>query len=244
MDITANLIHFWDLNSFIIVFGGTIVSLLLNCSPKVFITMFRHIKVLVRKKYPIESVIQTIYALSEKARKNGILTLEQEIKSMKEPFFRRGLMFLVDAMGAKQVKYVLEQDVQYMEQRHETSAEIYDKGASYATAFGVIGTLLQLVLVLITLGEEQGTAQGLGAKMALALLPILYGSILAGVVFYPIGRKLRVKNEEEVLYKQIVIEGIIAIQEGENPKHIKEQLLSAVEEGKREKAFSSSTKKG
>lgn len=238
-----NLVHFWSLNGFLIVFGGTIFALMASCSPKFFLIMLRHWKVLLRARYHVEPLIDALYSLSEKARKNGVLTLEKEVQSIGEPFFRKGMFLIIDAVGVEKVKHILEKDIECMEQRHEDSAEIYDKGASYATAFGMIGTLVKLVPLLLKLGEYQGNVEILGTEMALAFLPILYGSIFAYLIFNPIGRKLRVKNEEEVLYKQVVVEGVMAIQEGENPKYIKERLLSYIEEGKRDKTFSSGKKK-
>ena len=113
-----------------------------------------------------------------------------------------------------------------MDQRHEESLGIYEKAANYAPAFGMIGTLVGLVNMLNGMDIDAGASSDIGPAMATALITTFYGCVLAHLFLSPIAKKLRVRNEEELLYKQIMIEGLLAIQSGDNPKFLKEKLLT------------------
>ena len=145
---------------------------------------------------------------------------------MEEPFFKKSLLLIVDAMDEEKIRTMLEDEVACMEARHETGAGIYDKAASFAPAFGMIGTLVGLINMLKEMNLSEGASTELGEQMSVALVTTFYGCMLANLILMPIAKKLRLRNEEEVLYRQIIIEGVLGIQAGDNPKLRREKLIS------------------
>jgi chemotaxis protein MotA len=145
------------------------------------------------------------------------------------------VLLVVDAMEPDKVREMMENEVASMMARHEEEASIYDKLGSYAPAFGMIGTLVGLINMLASMDMSSGSAGSLGSSMATAMITTFYGCILANLICAPIAKKLRIRTEEEVLYKQIIIEGVIGIQSGENPKNIKEKLVSLLHQKRQQK---------
>jgi len=139
-------------------------------------------------------------------------------------------MLVVDSIDAEKVNQILETELDYLEGRHISDMEFYTKGAAYAPAFGMIGTLIGLVNML----KQMSDPNSIGPAMAVALLTTLYGSMLANIFFLPIANKLKIRHEEEMVCKLIVAEGVKAIQSGENPRFIEEKLLLIVESKKRD----------
>lgn len=127
--------------------------------------------------------------------------------------------------------------------RHDEAAGIYEKASAFAPAFGMIGTLVGLINMLKQLGlDSEGGSGDLGQQMAVALITTFYGCVLSNLVFHPIAKKLRIRQEEEELYCSTIIEGIIAIQGGENPKFIRERLLSCMKQSQQKKLLMKAVK--
>ena len=203
--------NFWDPASVAIVLGGTLAFSVLKATAK-------HIKILFQgKRYNVQALIDTLVEMAQTARKNGLLALEEKANEQDDAFFRQGIMMIVDATEPEEVGSIMENELDIMDQRHEESLGIYEKAANYAPAFGMIGTLVGLVNMLNGMDLDAG---------ATALITTFYGCVLAHLFLSPIAKKLRVRNEEELLYKQIMIEGLLAIQSGDNPKFLKEKLLT------------------
>jgi len=154
------------------------------------------------------------------------LVLEEQAATIKDPFLKQSVMLIVDAMDAEKIREMLESEVAAMMDRHDQDVSIYDRGSGVAPAFGMIGTLVGLVNMLKSMDMSGNGSNSLGADMSVALITTFYGCILAHLLFNPMGKKLRIRNEEEVLYKQIIIEGVLSIQAGDNPKYLEEKLLS------------------
>lgn len=144
-------------------------------------------------------------------------------------------MLIVDATEPEEVRNMLENELELMAQRHDEGAGIYEKASAFSPAFGMIGTLIGLVNMLKGMDLDSGSAGNIGPDMAVALITTFYGCMLANLLFLPIAKKLRIRNEEEMLYKQIMIEGILSIQSGDNPKFLKEKLLTFISQRDREK---------
>ena len=138
-------------------------------------------------------------------------------------------------MEAEKVREILENEVSSMIERHDGEVAIYDKASSYAPAFGMIGTLVGLVNMLKQMNLSEGSSDSLGTSMATALVTTFYGCILANLIFGPISKKLRIRNDEEVIYKQVIIEGVVGIQAGDNPKVLKEKLVSLLHQTSQQK---------
>lgn len=226
--------NFWDPASVAIVVGGTLSAVVASYPFNLLKETVKHTRILFQgKRYNVGELIDTLVEMAQIARKNGLLALEEKANEQDDAFFQQGIMLIVDATEPEEVRSMMENELELMDQRHEEGLGIYEKAAAYAPAFGMIGTLVGLVNMLMSMDLEEGGSAAVGPAMATALITTFYGCMLANLFFMPIAKKLRVRNEEELLYKQIMLEGILAIQAGDNPKFLKEKLLTCL--GKRER---------
>ena len=228
--------NFWDPASVAIVVGGTLTSIISSFPFSMLKCIPHHIKILFQgNRYDVGSLIDTLVEMAQLARKNGLLALEEKANELDDMFFQQGIMLIVDATEPEEVREMLENELDTMSQRHEEAVAIYEKGSIYAPAFGMIGTLVGLINMLRDMDLDAGGTSSIGPNMATALITTFYGCILANMLFAPVAKKLRIRNEEELLYKQIMIEGILAIQSGDNPKFLKEKLVTYLAQDSRGK---------
>lgn len=231
-----NLGNFWDAPSMLIVIGGTFAALVASYPLRILLDIPKHAAVLFRgKRYNIPAMVEQMVDLAMLARQSGLLALEEKAAEIKDPFFRQGVLMIVDASDADKVRYLLELEMDNMSERHDEAAGLYEKGSDYAPAFGMIGTLIGLINMLMELNMESGTQSNLGSSMSVALITTFYGCMLSNLLFKPIAKKLRVRQAEEELYCSLIVEGVLAIQAGENPKYIREQLLSSIKQSQQKK---------
>lgn len=231
-----NLPSFWSPESFLIVLGGTISAIIASYPISALKQIPKHFKILfMGNKYNPMQYIDVLVELAQVARKNGLLALEEKATQMEDPFFKQSLMLIVDATNPNKVKEILNNDLDFLSERHEEGVDIYERGASLAPAFGMIGTIIGLVIMLKSMNLEEDGASALSENMAIALITTFYGTLLANLIFLPIAKKLRVRNDEEYLCKQIIIEGVLSIQSGENPNFVKEKLISFLAQHERDK---------
>lgn len=236
---SGKLGNFFDPGSILITVGGTISAVLASFPLSNLKNVGKHMTKLVSgKKFKPEPVIDTIVEFAQLARKDGLLVLEEKANELDDPFFKKGILMVVDAMEAEKVREVLENEVDSMVERHDSEVEIYEKAAAYAPAFGMIGTLVGLVNMLKSMDLSAGSSSNLGESMSVALVTTFYGCILANLLFMPIAKKLRIRNNEEVLYRQVIIEGVVGIQAGDNPKMLKEKLVSLLHQRSQAKILS------
>ncbi|MBU8905215.1 flagellar motor protein MotP [Desertibacillus haloalkaliphilus] len=217
----GGLAAFIQVSSIMIVLGGLAAALLINFSmvelklvPKVIREGFQH------EEYDLDELINTFVELSGKARREGLLALEAGLEDVEDPFIKKGVLLAVDGIEPDVIKDIMMAEVVAMEERHNKGRLIIQKAGEYAPAWGMIGTLIGLVLMLQNLNDPST----LGPNMALALLTTLYGTVIANLVFLPMASKLENKTEDEVFMKQVVIEGVIGVQSGQNPKILQEKL--------------------
>lgn len=216
-----NLKSFFDPPSVIIVLGGVIAALMVSFPANMLAKVPKHLKiVLFPKKYNARETIDQLVELATEARINGLLSLESKLEETTDPFLKSSMMLVVDAVDPEKVKKLLETELGYMDDRHAQDRAFYDKASAYAPAFGMIGTLMGLINLLKNLSDPDAIAPA----MAVALVTTFYGSVLANLIFNPISNKLRVRHEEEYLCKMIIVEGVEAIQAGNNPNFIEEKL--------------------
>ena len=213
-----NLKAFLDIPSMAITIGGTLGVMMISFPAGAFKKIGSHLKIIVKpyQYSPTDSVDQ-IVNLATEARMKGLLSLEDKLNEIDEPFLHNSLMLVVDSVDSEKVRKAMETE---LEERHALDRRFYEKAASFAPAFGMIGTLVGLILMLGNMSDVDALAKG----MAVALITTLYGSLLANVVCLPMASKLKARHDEEFLCKQLVMEGVLAIQEGENPKFIEEKL--------------------
>lgn len=216
-----NLGNFWDPSSVAVVVGGVFTALMVSFPLNVFTKIPRHLKIIfMPKKYDPQKYIDEVVDLAEEARSNGLLSLEAKLEETKDEFLKNGMMLVVDAVDAEKVKSILENELEYLDDRHARDRAFYDMAAGYGPAFGMIGTLMGLINMLKQLSDPDAIAPA----MALALVTTFYGSILSNGIFTPISNKLKIRHEEEYLCKMIVMEGIQGIQAGDAPRFLREKL--------------------
>lgn len=238
--------NFIDVPSILIVIGGTFAALIASYPFSILKDIPRHFTVLFRgKKYNIPKLIDQLVDLAMVARQNGLLALEEKAEEIKEPFFKQSLLMIVDANDPDRVRAILEREMEDMMVRHDSAAGLYEKGSDYAPAFGMIGTLVGLINMLKGLDlSGGGGASSLGQDMSVALITTFYGSALSNLLFKPIAKKLRVRQDEEELYCSTIIQGIMGIQAGENPKYLREHLLASLQISKQRKLLAKADKGG
>lgn len=228
--------NFVDVNSILIVLGGTTFAVVASYPFSELKNIGTHMKILFQgNRYDSGKAIESLVELAQTARKEGLLSLEEKAREMEDPFFRKSLLLIVDAMDEEKVRTMLEDEVACMETRHDLGAGIYEKASAYAPAFGMIGTLVGLINMLKEMDLSAGASTELGNQMSIALVTTFYGCVLANLVLMPIAKKLRIRNEEEVLYRQIIIEGVLGIQAGDNPKILRERLTSYLQQKQQSK---------
>ena len=229
----GNLWNFFDAASIFITIGCTFAIVVASFPGKTLGSIPKHFGIILNaKKFDPMYFIDQLVELAQTARKNGLLSLEEKANEQTDPFFKQAIMLIVDANDPDKVRAVLENDIECMSARHEDAAALYDKASSVAPAFGMVGTLVGLINMLKAMDVESGGGD-LGPAMATALVTTLYGCILAHMIFGPIAVQLRQRDEEEVLCKLIIVEGIMSIQSGANPKFLREKLLTFVAQRER-----------
>ena len=239
-----NLLNFFDPASILIVIGCTVFIVVASFPADMLKAMPDHFKIILNnKRFDPMYYIDQLVTLAQIARKDGLLSLEERANSQEDPFFKQAIMLIVDAYDADKVRNILETDIENMSARHEDSAAMYDKASSVAPAFGMVGTLVGLINMLKGMNLGGDSQSSLGSDMGTALITTLYGCILAHMVFGPIATLLRNRDEEEVLCKMIIVEGVMSIQAGENPKFLRERLVSYMAQNQRDGSGGKKAKK-
>lgn len=223
-----NASSFMDISSIFIVLGGLIASLLINYNMEQIKLTGKVLKEAFHKNdQQLLELIHLFVRLSEQARREGLLALENELEEVDDPFIKKGILLAVDGIEPEVINDIMNAEIIAMEERHHQGRTIIEKCGEYAPAWGMIGTLVGLVLMLNTLDDPST----LGPSMAVALLTTLYGTVLANLVFIPMASKLENKTAEEIFAKQIVIEGVIGVQSGQNPRIVEEKLSAFLSDG-------------
>lgn len=183
-------------------------------TPKLFMLAFQ------KNNFEISQVIESLIEMAGKARRDGLLALEEETKAVEDDFLKKGLMLVVDGVDPAQVRSILHTEIEQMKERHALGAKMINGAGGYAPTFGIIGTVMGLINVLKQLDDPST----LGHAIAAAFLATLWGLLSSNVFFLPLGGKLVTKTEEEVVYRELLVEGILGIQAGENPRMLQEKL--------------------
>jgi chemotaxis protein MotA len=223
----GSILTFIDIPSIFIVVGGTAGSLLISSRKHNAKQLLNVFSLIFKEKNT--NTIETIEKLagwSATARKEGLLSLENITEGIDDPFIKKGLSMIIDGVEPDSVKTILELKLKGINERHKSNRALLDTGAALAPAFGMIGTLIGLINMLKTMSDPST----IGPSMAVALITTFYGSLLANVVFMPASKKLKAKTTEEILQKEMMIEGLLSIQAGENPNLLKEKLLAFLNE--------------
>ena len=180
--------------------------------------------------YEMEKTIRIMVEFSERARREGLLALEDNLQELDDEFMRRGIQLVVDGTDPEIIKSILYNEVNQIEARHSSNIKVFDTWGTLFPAFGMLGTLVGLIAMLANL-QDQST---LGAGMALALITTLYGSMGANMFCIPVAAKLNDRTKTEMLFKEVVIEGVLSIQSGDNPRILLEKLIAFLPPAQRE----------
>lgn len=224
----------WDFPSFIITLGGSIAGTLESHKLQDFINGLKSMTLIFKDEVidPAAS-IKNIIDLANVARKEGLLALEEAANNIEDPFLKKGVMLVVDGTDPELVRGILETDLNNLEARHKKNFGFWEKWAELGPAWGMIGTLIGLINMLKDLED----ASAIGPNMAVALVTTLYGSLIANWLCNPVAAKLKVNHEQEMMIKDITVEGLLSIQAGENPRIIEEKLKSFLAPSERESAL-------
>lgn len=214
---------FVDIAAIFIVIGGLIGSLFINFKFEQIKSVKKVMGEAFRKEdRNLYDLIDQFVRLSDKARKDGLLSLELELDEVEDEFIKKGILLAVDGLEPEVINEIMNAEIKAMEERHYKGRLIIEKAGEYAPAWGMIGTLVGLVLMLNNLDDPTS----LGPNMAVALITTLYGTILANLVFLPMASKLENKTEDEMFIREIIVEGIIGVQSGQNPRILEEKLTA------------------
>ncbi|MEZ6086823.1 MAG: motility protein A [Pirellulaceae bacterium] len=212
---------FIDLPSVLVVIGGAIAAALI-CFPlkNMLSSPMVAMKVFLNKPPDIPSLIKQIVELAETARRDGLLALESKIPDVDHPLVKAGLQMAVDGSTPEGVEEVLRTEVAGIAMRHKDGKAVMDQLGRFAPAYGMIGTLMGLIMMLSNMSDPSS----IGAGMAVALITTLYGAIVANVFFSPFAEKLGLISRQEMLSMEIAIRGVLAIQSGESPRAVEQKL--------------------
>lgn len=215
--------NFIDLPSIFITFGGALCCALASYSLQSFLGGLKSFKLILKTPtFNTPETIEKIIELSNVARKEGLLSLEEAATDLEDEFLKKGILLIVDGTDPELVRAIMETELTSMENRHKSKVGFWETLGAMGPAWGMIGTLVGLINML----QKMDDPSAVGPGMATALVTTLYGSLLANWVCAPVASKLKENNGEEVMMKEIMIEGLLSIQAGENPRVIEEKLKS------------------
>ncbi len=210
--------------------GGMLCATLIHFSLPQFLGIFSIVKkTIVTKIPPPTDIIQNMVNFAAINRRDGALALEQEIPKLTDLFFVKGMQMLVDGQDSETIRDLLSLEIEYLKDRHSTGKKILEFMGAAAPAFGMIGTLIGLVQMLKNLSSPDQ----IGAGMAVALLTTFYGAFVANLIFIPLAGKLGIYSKAETTAKEMIVEGVCAISEGDSPTVIREKMQAFVSQSRR-----------
>ena len=217
----ASLKLFYDLPSVFITVGGSFFTIMICYPMDTLKRLPMTIKnAFIEKQLSHTEIVGKFVDLSRKARKEGLLSLEDEIEAIEEVFLKSGIQMVVDGLEPETIREILELEITAMEKRHSNGINLLKSWAGYGPAYGMIGTLIGLVQMLANLSDPGS----LGPGMAKAIITSFYGSVMANFIFGPLANKLEIKTGEEAETREMMLEGILSIQAGVNPRVIEDKL--------------------
>jgi chemotaxis protein MotA len=222
LTVGVGLLMFANLPGVAIVMGGTFASIAASYPASVLKTIPKLLKVAIMPpKYKPNEYIDQIEMFAQTARSKGLLALEEPANKCEDVFLKQAIMLVVDANDPDKVRAMLEDSIEFTTERHGVAWGLCDKGAAYAPAFGMCGTVIGLIIMLYSLADNPDS---LGSLMSVAMVTTLYGSVVANIFFLPWKTALKMSHDDEILCMQLVVEGVMSIAAGSNPRLIREKL--------------------
>jgi len=223
-----------DIPSVLIVFGGTTGVLLVGFKMEQIKSLAKYFMIAIKPpQVDISELIKKMVEYSTKARRDGILALESDANAEENEFLKKGLSMAVDGNEPDTIRDLLEIDMDQTSERHKANAQIFDQMGGFSGAMGMIGTLIGLVAMLLNMSDPSA----IGPSMAVALLTTMYGAMIGNIIGAPIANILLIRDSDEVLVKTLILEGIMAIQSGDNPRNLEGKLLAFLPPKERESQF-------
>lgn len=231
----GGIILFVNVPSAMIVIGGTLGTTMINYPLKDVLGSISVVKnAFFAGAIPaVDDIIKQFVDLGSKARREGILALEADVKTIRDDFLKKGLQMAVDGLEPQSIQDIMDTEIAYQRERHQLGAEVFATMGTFAPAMGMIGTLIGLVQMLQTMDDPST----IGPAMAVALLTTFYGSVMANLVCMPISGKLRSRSKEEALSKDMIVEGVLSLTRGENPRILEQKMLAYVPPKLRKSSF-------
>jgi chemotaxis protein MotA len=217
----------WFVNtpSLMIVFGGTMGATLLAYPLVDVLSVFKVAKnVFMHKSQSVSELIPLITGFAKKARQEGILSFESQLEDIEDAFLVQGIQMAIDGMESRAIEDVMVTEIIYLEERHRLGSDIFTTMGGFAPAIGMLGTIIGLVQMLMQMEDPSQ----IGAPMAVALLTTFYGTMLANLVFIPVAGKLKTRSKQEILIKQMVLQGVLSIQSGDNHRVVEQKLKAFI----------------
>ena len=220
---SAPMSAFIDVPSIMIVIGGSIAAAMMSVPLKTMLRApFVLKKAFLNKQANVGELIDQIVSLAETARRDGLLALEGRVEEINNPFIKLGVQMAVDGTRPEVMEDILRTEITAISTRHKENKVVLDQLGRFAPAYGMIGTLMGLIMMLSNMSDPSS----IGAGMAVALITTLYGAIISNVFFIPFADKLSFISKQEQVSLDVVLRGIMAIQSGENPRVIQQKLMT------------------
>jgi chemotaxis protein MotA len=216
---------FVDYPSMMVVGGGSLAAVMICFPLKSFLNTIRVTKnVFFNKQEDLGELIEQLVSLAETARRDGLLALEGRLEEISNPFIVLGIQMAADGTRPEVIEDVMRTEMDAVATRHRNGRSVVDQMGRFAPAFGMIGTLIGLVIMLGNMDDPKA----IGPGMAVALITTLYGAVCANIVFLPFAEKLGFINKHELLAMEIIIRGVLGIQSGDNPRVVEQKLSTFV----------------
>ncbi|MBI4386019.1 MAG: MotA/TolQ/ExbB proton channel family protein [Elusimicrobia bacterium] len=221
---------FANMEAILVVMGGTFCATLVNYPLRQVVGLGQILRKVLRSSGEDTSeIVNTFVSLSQKAKRDGFLALQADVRAIPNDFLRRGVQLVIDGADQEFIRNMLETEIGFIRERHKIGQEIFNAMGTYAPAFGIIGTVLGMILMLSTIEDVEAVPR----RMAFALAAAFYGLGSGYLLFLPMGGKLRRRSEEELLVKEIVIRGVLLLQSGATPSVVEANLKAYLEPAKR-----------
>ena len=227
----GNFMAFWDAASASVVIGGALAAICIAFPlGALFIIPKVCMKVVFPKAQDLRPIIRQLVEFSEVARRDGILALESKTGEIEDPFIMLGIQMAVDGTDAELMEAVLRTEMEAISARHKVGKSLMETGGRYAPAFGMIGTLMGLIIMLGNMDDPAA----IGPGMAVALITTLYGAMISNIIFLPFADKLGYYSKREMEVREVIVRGILSIQDGDNPRMLEQKLNTFLPENQRE----------
>jgi chemotaxis protein MotA len=212
--------------AFFVIFVGTVATILNSFPSQNIKTIGSLFRVLFtkQKRSSEAEMIELMYELSKQARSEGLLSLEVKAEELQDPFLKKGIRLLVDGAGEELIEEILETEITAMEKRHEINASIFSSAGTYAPTLGVLGAVFGLIAAMSSINDTERMAEAIAAAFIATILGIFTGYVL----WNPFAKKLKVKSQQEVMAKEIIIKGVLSMHNGDSPFILREKLLAAL----------------